>query len=79
MVKLTDIKLKDNIISSTIFPEDSKEPGYVSVDTVSGTIVESLLPVGYEYCKMHLEHASDALIEIVHSGVIPEKRTVMWY
>jgi hypothetical protein len=80
MVKLVNIKLHDGVIECDIYPEDSKEPGHISVNTGFGQTESYRLPAGYEDCLNHVSHARTGLMQIYCSGPpIPASRTVMWY
>lgn len=81
MVELKSIQIDGNIVKCDIFPEDSKENGYIEVDVPENKIVNSSLPTGYEWCKNHLEHARRFIVEnfaCIRDMPIKDK-TIMWY
>lgn len=57
MVRLKNIAIKDTAIECDIYPEDSAQAGWVSVDMESKKLIAFKLPAGYEYCRNHVEHA----------------------
>ncbi len=79
MVRLKSIKKNDKIIECEIYPEDSKNPGHVSVDTMTEELVDYNLPPGYEWCRGHVMHARNALIEASKDKVLQNEKLVMWY
>ena len=81
MIKLKNMKIENNIIECDIFPEDSKENGYIKVDTESGVIENYSLPVGFEYCKNHVYKARDYLIKHIKDiSTIPiHEKIILWY
>ncbi len=64
MVKLKNIVIGDNKAKCDIYPEDSKDEGTLKVNLQTGGIISYTLPVGYEWCENHIEHAKRSLIEI---------------
>ena len=79
MVKLKNIRKNKNIIECDILPEDSKEVGHLSVQIDSGEIKEYSLPVGYEWCRNHINHAQKVLLNFVRDNNIQKEKLVMWY
>lgn len=79
MIKLKNIKIDSNIVKCNIIPEDSHESGKLEIDLSKNIIVSSVLPVGYEWCKKHLEYAKEYLIELYKSArEIPTEKLIMW-
>lgn len=37
------------------------------------------LPEGYKWCRSHLAHAERALSEMLETGKVEPRRTIMWY
>lgn len=79
MVKLKNIEIKNNIAKCEIIPEDSKNVGNIEVDLIAKIVTKYSLPNGYEWCKNHVYHAKDYLIEASKSNDIPTTKTIMWY
>lgn len=79
MVRLRNIKRNNEIMSCEFIPEGSSECGTLVINTESKKIESCLFPSGYEWCKSHVSHAADYLIEIASDEMIPEQRTLMWY
>ena len=79
MVKLKNIVINGNTAKCDIYPEDSPANGSLEVDLQTREIISYTLPVGYEWCKNHIEHAKRSLIEISESKEIPDVKTVAWY
>lgn len=63
MIKLKNIKIDGNVVKCEIYPEDSKESGYIEVDIDKNSIINSNLPTDYKWCKWHLVHVKKYLIE----------------
>ena len=79
MIKLKNIKIEHNVVKSEIILEDCKEIGKIEIDLTGRKILNSVVPTGYEWCKKHLEHARDYLIEIAESKTkIPSEKLIMW-
>lgn len=79
MIKLKNIVIETNIAKSDIIPEDCKTNGEIEIDLSESKITNFVLPVGYEWCKKHLEYAKEYLIEIAKSKKdIPIEKTIMW-
>lgn len=79
MVKLKNIVINGNTAKCDIYPEDSKDKGTLEVNLQTREIISYTLPMGYEWCKNHIEHAKCSLIEISESKEIPDVKTVAWY
>lgn len=79
MVRLKSIEKNNNIIECDLIPEDSKESGHVSVKIDTNEIDSFRLPIGYEWCRNHVEHAKNALLEMVKNNAIPKEKLLMWY
>lgn len=79
MIKLDNITIKENIIMCDIYPEDSIKKGILKVDFTTKEILEYTLPENYEYCKNHISHAKNFLLEMIESGTILKTKTIMWY
>ena len=79
MVRLKNIAIRDTVIECDIYPEDSAQPGQISVDMKSKKLIAFKLPAGYEYCRNHVEHAKDNLVSFIGKNDIPEEKLMMWY
>ena len=78
MVKLNNIKIKGDIISCDIFPEDSKEAGSLCCRISTRKVISYTLPNDYSWCLNHVAHAKRALLEIAMCEEIPPERFVFW-
>ena len=79
MIKLKNIEIENGVLTCQIFPEDSEFAGNIKIDAVSNEIISFNLPLGYEWCKNHLEHARTYLIELYKSkNAIPQEKIIMW-
>ena len=79
MVKLKNIKKNNSLIECDILPEDSLQSGHIVVDVISAEVQEYSLPKGYEWCRNHVNHAKDKLVELSTENNIPDEKLVMWY
>ena len=79
MVRLKNIMKSSSFIECDIIPEDSSQSGHIVVDFISEEIKESSLPDGYEWCRNHVTHAKNKLIELSTKENIPDEKLVMWY
>ena len=79
MIKLKNIVIDNNVAVCDIIVEDSNTCGKIEVDLEENTIKHYLLPTGYEWCKNHLNHAKEYLIEIARTKEgVPTEKTIMW-
>ncbi len=79
MIKLKNIVIDGKKISCDIIPEDCKEKGYMQVDIEKNDVEEVVLPAGYEWCKNHVQHAKQYLLNAFSSQKeIPKEKTLMW-
>lgn len=80
MIKLKNITIENNIAKCDIVPEDSLESGIIEIDLAQSSIMSAVLPKGYEWCKMHLEHGKNYLCELYKSKLeVPQEKIIMWY
>lgn len=79
MLKLKNIKKNSVVIECDIFPEDSMQAGHVIVDIGSGRLGEYSLPVGYEWCRNHVNHAQTELLKLLSEKDMPDEKLIMWY
>ena len=79
MVELKNIKKTNALIECDIVPEDSEEAGHMVVDYKNDEIISYKLPVGYEWCRNHVSHALDGLLEISKKQKMPKEKLIMWY
>lgn len=81
MITLKNIKIENNVVECDIFPENSKEKGYIKVDIKSGVIENYSLPAGFEYCENHVCKAREYLIKHIKDiSTIPiHEKTIMWH
>lgn len=79
MIRLKNIVIENDRAKSEILPKDSKVSGNIEINLSQNKIIKFVLPADYEWCKIHLEHAKDYLMEIYKSkGVIPKEKAIMW-
>ena len=78
IIKLKNIKKNNNIIECDILPEDSKEFGHVSIEIDSKNLKEYKLPAGYEWCRKHVSHVQNTLLDFAKSDNIPKEKLIMW-
>lgn len=78
MIRLKNIKKNNSLIECDIIPEDSSQSGHIVVDVISEEIKEYSLPEGYKWCKNHVTHAKNKLIELSTKDNIPNEKLVMW-
>lgn len=79
MVRLKNIKRYDNMIESDIIPEDSTEYGHIIVNLETDELEMCYLPKRYEWCRSHVIHSKNKLIEISKTVDVPEEKLIMWY
>jgi len=79
MIKLKNIKIEGKVLECFFIPEDSREKGKLIVSIPDGKILKCEYPKGYEYCKNHIEHAIDVILEMEKKGEFPEEKLIMWY
>lgn len=67
-------------MTSDLYPEDSRDKGFIKIDIQKGEVTEYSLPKDYEYCINHIAHAKNFIVnnkdEII--GGLKEK-LLMWY
>lgn len=78
MVKLKNIVKNNNMIQCDIYPEDSKEKGFITVNVITGELESYVLPKEYEWCMNHLQHAKRALLDMVKADKMQDEKVVMW-
>ena len=78
MIKLKNIKSNDTIIECDIYPEDSLQAGHIVVDKKSRELKKYNLPKNYEWCKKHVYHAKDKLLEYIKLDNIPDEKLIKW-
>lgn len=78
MIKLKNIQINNSVIECDIYPEDSLQAGHIVVDTETKAVRELKLPIGYEWCKNHANHAKNKLLEFIEIEKIPEEKLIMW-
>ena len=81
MIILKNITINNGFIECDIFPEDSKESGYIKINSKTGEIENYSLPLGFEYCVNHIHKAKDYLIKHIKEFTpIPiHEKILMWY
>ena len=80
MVKLKNIVINGNTAKCDIYPEDSSVNGSLEVNLQTKGIISYTLPVGYEWCKNHIAHAKNYLVDISKSNnEISTEKLIMWY
>ena len=78
MIKLRNIRRKNNIISCIILPEDATSFGSLVVDVSKHSIVDYDLPDGYKWCVNHVHHAAEALYRMASMDIITTEKNVTW-
>ena len=78
MIKLKNIVIDGQIAKCEIFPEDSNSFGILEVNLETKEILNLLLPLGYEWCKSHIEHARDYLCSVYQEESIPNEKLIIW-
>lgn len=78
MIKLKNIKIDDKLAVCDIIPEDSTEKGFIEVNLETQEVINFSLPKGYEWCKNHISHAVNALIQMAVSGNVQDS-VIMWH
>ena len=80
MVRLKNIEKNDTAVWCDIYPENSKEPGFLKVLFSRPDKIETFsLPRGYEDDISHVNHARDALSKMIEKNEFKKERLVMWY
>ena len=79
MVKLKQIEKNGDQITCIAFVEDCKEPIEIIFHIPDGSVQNSPLPAGYEWCRSHIYHAQSALEKMAKEGEFPENWNIMWY
>ena len=79
MLKLEHISIADNRITCDVFLEDCETPIKASIEKSTGDFLSDDLPIGYEWCRVHLAYAKRALQEMIESGETKKQLTIMWY
>ena len=79
MIRLINIRKSNNVIECDFYPEDSLEVGSVKVDVITEQVVSFTLPLGYEYCRQHVNHAKINLIGMKDQSEFQESILVKWY
>jgi hypothetical protein len=77
MIKLTEIKKVDNVVTSAAFVEDSKTPIALRYSISDDAFSSDSLPPGYEWCTAHISQARRFLKQ--NKDALPPERTIMWY
>lgn len=78
MIRLKNIRQKNNIVECEIIPENSVEKGFIQVDVTSESIIQYNLPKEYEWCRNHVEHAKNALIGLCKNDTLVDGKLLMW-
>ncbi len=79
MVRLTNIRMQDDIISAHYEPEGSGELGYIQLNVATGELIECKKTSYDQTIANHLHHAIMALKRLAESNSIPDEKLVMWY
>lgn len=75
MIRLENIREKDDIVKCDFYPENSKNAGTLKFSRKNNS-VEACYPKGYEYCTSHVNHA----LRFLKSNFdLPTQHTIMWY
>jgi hypothetical protein len=78
MVRLKNLKKNKNTIECDFFPEDSNNPGHISVYIPSGLVIGCSYPDGYEWCLNHANHAKSELLKLAGENELPNEKLIMW-
>lgn len=79
MIQLKNIKMDGSVLCCEIIPEDSELQGHIEIDIATQNC-EYSLPKGYEWCRIHIEHAKNFLSGIIESkDALPSEALIMWY
>ena len=76
-MRLKNIVLNGNLLSTEYFPEDDKAGGSIVIDVNTKAVVEKKLSKRDEVIAIYYRHALTALIEMVGKE-IPKEKLVMW-
>ena len=79
MVKLINIKKNGTVLSADYDPELSGKYGRVSIEIVSGTVIDYQYSELDEPMPMYFHHALSALEKWADANEIPCEKLVMWY
>ena len=79
MLYLKNIIKTDTDIRANYYPENSTEKGFVCIDIKIGHTVSCELTSYDRPVEMYLNHAIQALRELITSNSIPLEKVVMWY
>lgn len=79
MLYLKNIRKTDTDIRANYYPENSNEKGFVRVDIKTGYILSYELTSYDRPVEMYLNHAIQALRELITSDSVPLEKVVMWY
>lgn len=75
MIRLENIREKDDIVKCDFYPENSKNAGTLNFSRKNNN-VEVCYPKGYEYCTNHVNRA----LRFLKSNFdLPARHTIMWY
>ena len=79
MIKLKNIKINDKTIICNIIPEDCQNIGYLEINILEKNISNYSLPTGYEWCKNHIEHAKNYILNTLNKNKsFPLEKTLIW-
>lgn len=79
MIKLLNLKLNNDVIECDFLLEDSKEKGRLTFNIAEHKIQSCSFPLGYEWCKSHIQHAQKALIEMSSQPTtLLTEKIIMW-
>lgn len=77
MLRLRNIKIKNNRAEADFYPEDSKTCGHVVVDLSSGEIISAVeVP---DYGASYSGHARQRLVRMAKENDARPECLVMWY
>ncbi len=79
MLKLKNIKLNNNILSSKFYPENSEDFGTVSINIETMEVIEKTPSKYDETFPIYLNHAIEGLKKIIGTTELPKEKLVMWY
>lgn len=80
MIKLKNITIKNDIVKCDIIPEDCQNSGFIEIDVSNNKIIDYALPLGYEWCKNHIQHAKSYILNAcARKETLPSEKTLIWY
>lgn len=80
MVKITNIKIDENIVSCNYYPEDGDKYGFISYDMENDKYIDRICSDEGKNEDMYIGHAIHKVIQIVQEKKeIPKEAYSVWY